>query len=62
MSDERIENLEKRVAAIERELLPYRRLGPSPESHTPDPRAVDRLVETARAAIEAVKEKENGRT
>ena len=53
----RLNDLERRVAEIESALNPYRRLGPSPESHAPDPDVVDRLVEQARAAIEAAKEK-----
>lgn len=55
--ESRLSDLERRVAQIEFDLLPHRRLGPSPESHAPDPATVDRLVEQVKAAIEAAKEK-----
>ena len=58
MENPRLDELERRVAAIERELLMHRRLGPSPESHTPDPKIVEKLVESARAAIQEAKGKQ----
>jgi hypothetical protein len=58
VSEERLNELEKRIAAIESELMHHRRLGPKPEDLTPDPAIVERLVESARVAIEEAKREE----
>jgi hypothetical protein len=58
MTEDRINELEKRIEAIESELMRHRRLGPKPEDLTPDPAAVKRLVENARVAIEEAKAEE----
>ena len=52
MSDQRMSILERRIFALEQEVGMHRRLGPSPESHTPDPEVVKSLVEAARRALQ----------
>ena len=49
--EERIKALEDRVAQLEFDALPNKRLGPRPEDLKPDPKVVDELVETAKKAI-----------
>ena len=52
MDVRRLDELERRVSALEFDMLPHRRLGPRPESHTPDPEVVKSLVEVARRALQ----------
>jgi hypothetical protein len=52
---ERMADLERRVAQLEQEAMHHRRLGPSPESLTPDMKRVDKMVATAREAMAKTK-------
>jgi hypothetical protein len=56
MGDEEIaklKQLEERIEQLERQALAYLPLGPKQECFAPDPAIVDRLVQAAKAAIEA---------
>lgn len=50
-NEQRIKDLERRVAQLELDALPHKRLGPQPKDLVPNPEEVAKLVEAAEAAI-----------